>query len=406
MDGQSGIGERIRQLRQERSPRMTQRELAERAGVSVDVVSKLEQGVKQTALIGTLHRIAQALDVDLSALLAKPARIDTEDGGHGWRAGDSGGTAGVLAIRGALTSPYADAEPASVEELRGATEHAWRSYWSNRFDVLGALLPELIAQTRAAADPAVLSDVYGVTASLLVSLGHVDLGYLAMERALREAERSGDELRPAAVSGWLSWLLMHQTGPGPDQAQRLAVAEADRIEPRMGKASPAAVAVWGGLLVSAAVAAARKDQADEADELIHLAEVAAFRLDAGESTVRMDYWRPFGLPLVLMPATDIAVATGRPSRALELAARIPPDAEMPEATRARHLADVASAQTAMGRDAKAVDTLLRIERQAPNWMRYHSYPRTIIRELLERERRERTPRLRGLAVRMGIEAAA
>jgi len=30
------------------------------------------------------------------------------------------------------------------------------------------------------------------------------------------------------------------------------------------------------------------------------------------------------------------------------------------------------------------------------------YPRTIVRELLERERRSRTPRLRGLAQRLGV----
>lgn len=42
--GPSTIGERIKQLRVQGSPRMTQRELAERAGVSVDLISKLEQG--------------------------------------------------------------------------------------------------------------------------------------------------------------------------------------------------------------------------------------------------------------------------------------------------------------------------------------------------------------------------
>lgn len=400
MDGQSSIGERIRQLRQERSPRMTQRELAERAGVSVDTVSKLEQGVKQTALIGTLHRIAQALDVDVSALLARLARIDTEDGA----------TAGVVAIRRALTALYSEGEPAALGELRGSVNAAWSYYWTNRFDTLGALLPELIVQARAAGDSpeasAVRSDVYGVTASVLVHLGHVDLAYLAMERAVRSAEVSDDELRRAAVSGWMSWLLLHQTG-SYDQAQRLAVTEADRTEPRLETAPPQAIAVWGGLLVSAAVAAARNDRPAEADDLINLAETAAVRVGAqGYYEVSSHYERPFGVPLVLMQSVDIAVVTDRPGRALALAERMPPDADLPDAAKARHLADVAFAQTATGRDAKAVDTLLRIERQAPNWMRYQSYPRTIIRELLERERRARTPRLRGLAVRLGIEAAA
>lgn len=395
MDGKSSIGERIRQLRQERTPRMTQRELAERAGVSVDTVSKLEQGVKQTALIGTLHRIAGALDVDVSALLARPARVDTQEGGTG----------GVLAIRGALTALYTDAEPAPAAELSEAITSAWSCYWTNRFDTLGALLPELIAQARASEDPAAASDVYGVTASMLVHLGHIDLAFLAMERALREAERSGDELRGAALAGWMSWLLLHQTG-SYDQSQRLAVDTADDVEPRMSKAQERDLAVWGSLLVSAAVAAARNDRSDEADELIQVAEAAAVRMGGDQAAVTTHFERPFGMPLVFMQAVDIAVVTGRPGRALELARRMPPDADLPEASKARHLADVAYAQTQTGRDATAVDTLLAIERRAPNWMRYQSYPRTIVRELLERERRARTPRLRGLAIRLGVADAA
>jgi hypothetical protein len=35
----------------------------------------------------------------------------------------------------------------------------------------------------------------------------------------------------------MSWLLLHQTGSS-DQARRLAVEEADRVEPRLGKARP------------------------------------------------------------------------------------------------------------------------------------------------------------------------
>src|SRR6266508_1978749 len=93
--GPSTIGERIRQLRLQRDPQMTQRELAERAGVSVDLISKLEQGRKQTALLVSLHKIARALDVDASMLLARPSRIDVTDDAQDH---------GVLAIRRAITA--------------------------------------------------------------------------------------------------------------------------------------------------------------------------------------------------------------------------------------------------------------------------------------------------------------
>jgi transcriptional regulator with XRE-family HTH domain len=66
------IGERIKVLRYQQSPRMTQRELAERAGVSVDLIGKLEQGDRQSVLLPTLHKLAAALDVDATALLSRP----------------------------------------------------------------------------------------------------------------------------------------------------------------------------------------------------------------------------------------------------------------------------------------------------------------------------------------------
>ncbi|MCA1710056.1 MAG: helix-turn-helix domain-containing protein, partial [Actinobacteria bacterium] len=61
------VGERIRALR--RAALMTQDDLAVAAGVSTDLIRKLEQGRRQTASIGSLHRIARALDVSLGELL-------------------------------------------------------------------------------------------------------------------------------------------------------------------------------------------------------------------------------------------------------------------------------------------------------------------------------------------------
>jgi hypothetical protein len=180
------------------------------------------------------------------------------------------------------------------------------------------------------------------------------------------------------------------------------VEEADRIEPRLGKARPEQLSVWGSLLINGAVAAARDDQPAEADDLLNLAEVAATRLHAAGDIVRTDYETPFGSPQVIMQAVDVCVVTGRAARALAVARKMPPDAPLPLAARARHLADVAFAQTSLGKDREATDTLLAIERTAPHWMRYQPYPRTIVRELLERERRASTPQLRGLARRLGV----
>jgi transcriptional regulator with XRE-family HTH domain len=408
MDG--SIGERIRQLRYQRTPRMTQRDLAERAGVSVDLISKLEQGAKHSALVRTLRKIASALDVDAGTLLAGPQGLAVAD--------DDGG---VLAVREAITALWETGDPGDLEELRQSARYAWACYWTAKFDVLGGLLPGFIATARATAREtsapgahAALSDAYGVAASMLVHLGHLDLAYLGMERAIVAAERSQDELRHAAMSGWMSWLLLHQTGSQDGvqdpssrrapltQARQLAVQEADQIEPKLGKAPAEHISVWGSLLISAAVAAARDGQPGEADDILNLAEAAATRLDGTPPGVRLAYQSSFGMPLVVMQTVDVSVVTDRPARALKVSERMPQDSGLPLASKARHLADVAYARTRLGHDREAVEVLLEIERAASEWMRYQAYPRTIVRELLERERRARTPQLRGLAARLNV----
>ncbi len=400
MTSTGSIGERIRQLRKERMPTLTQRELAEKAGVSVDLISKLEQGTKQSALLVTLHKIAHALDVDVSAIVSRSVHIDVKGSGRE--------NAGILAVRRAITAIDEDGEPVGEEELGKSATLAWGNYWSNRFDALAGMLPDFITVSRATvretgstAAYEALSNAYGIAASMLVHLNNIDLGYVAMERAISAAGHTDDELRRAALHGWLSWILMHHTD-SIDTARRLAIREADAIEPRMKDATPEQISVWGTLLSRAATVAAREENASEADDIINLAEVAAVRLQGMNWSRSLYNQAPFGLPLVIMRTTEIAVITGRPERALTVAQRMPPDADMTLAERARHLADVAFAYTEVGKLRDAETTLYTIRRLAPKWMLYQSYPRFIVGELWEREKRARSKGLRDLAEWMRV----
>ncbi len=67
------IGQRIRQLRTERSgPRLTQEQLAERAEISVSFLSMIERGERAPHL-ETLEMLAGALEVPLEELFRGPA---------------------------------------------------------------------------------------------------------------------------------------------------------------------------------------------------------------------------------------------------------------------------------------------------------------------------------------------
>ena len=73
IDRQKLIGERIRQIREEKG--MTQAELAEKSGLSLPRISVIELGPTQMKLASFIH-IVEALQTSADSLL----RLDTEQG--------------------------------------------------------------------------------------------------------------------------------------------------------------------------------------------------------------------------------------------------------------------------------------------------------------------------------------
>src|SRR5205814_10400801 len=113
---ESGIGDRIARLRRRRD--LTQERLAEQAGLSVDIVRKLEQGVRRTARLATLNALARALDVEPSVLVGQPATFEVRGEGE---------QPSVLALRQAV-APVSDflgeerdpEEPPGIAALQAA----------------------------------------------------------------------------------------------------------------------------------------------------------------------------------------------------------------------------------------------------------------------------------------------
>jgi transcriptional regulator with XRE-family HTH domain len=129
--GPGTIGERIRQLRLRRAATMTQRELADRAGVSVDLVSKLEQGVKQTASLASLGRIAAALAVDVAVLLSRPSvpsAADASTAGPPPREGPLDLDAGVDAVEVARLAERSDIGPDTLDTVDVIVDRLCRDY--------------------------------------------------------------------------------------------------------------------------------------------------------------------------------------------------------------------------------------------------------------------------------------
>ena len=389
------IGERIAQLR---GTSMNARELAGAAGVAVDLIRKLEQGRRHTVSIGTVQRIARALDVDAADLLSAPRNLP-----------DPGGLSGAIAIRRALTpvddliGDEPDLEPITLDVARLAVTNGWGAHRAGRYELLGYILPTAIGQLRTTVRQAptaealdLAAQIHQIAACTLVPLGYVDAAHLALREALTLAAAGSDPLRAPALRGTLSWVLLTQGRYA--ESHRLAAATAAALALTGGSALPL-WSLYGSLLLTGAAAVARAGDRPAAGQLLDEATQVADRTGN-----RNDYELAFGPDQVLMQTVDVEVASGNYAAGLTAAEEMPKGAALPVAARARHLSDIALAHVRLGHDGEALEALLAMERIAPTWTRYQSQARQIVHELRERAANPR--HLTNLAWRLGIVARA
>ncbi|MEU3625711.1 hypothetical protein BS329_38680 [Amycolatopsis coloradensis] len=368
--------------RKRKNVKLTQRELAERAGLSLGTIRALEQALRSGS-IGTLQAIAHALDVTIADLLAKAKALpgDTPD-------------SGIVAIRRVLTSVddllddvVETDEPVSLQTASRDSTYAWGAYWGGRYEELSALLAQAMIRARAAehasstkdreAAADKLAQLYQVASCTLVHLGHPDTAWLAWDRAKQAAKRGSDPLRISALHGSASWLLL--TEGRYEDAVKVAIQTAEKIEVA-GKASLPQLSVYGQLMLSAATATGRnvklRTRAEKAADFLQEARAMAER--TGE---RNDYESAFGRNQVIMQTADVQVVTEQYSKVLRTARQMPRDAGLPLAARSRHLTDVAFAQTRLGMDDHASNTVLSISASAPDWISHQTLYKHVVGEL-------------------------
>ncbi len=370
---------------------MTQEELAERAGLSRELIAKIEQGRRQSVRLSTLTRLAQTLDISLSELADNRPRLD----------GDRDG-ASILAIRDVLLSPALlpgidsdddDGEPASLPQLNAAVGRAVEAYWNGQFGPLAAMIPGLIGEARitwhAIGVPAVepLTRAYDITAALMVHLGKEDLAAIAAERAAATAAAGNDGLLHASMRGTYSWVLLHQGRL--DEAEHLAADAANAIEPAFS-APVDHIAAWGSLLMTALAPAAAAGR--DVTDYIAFASSGAKRIGHRVKVFNTT----FAPASVAVQAVHAYAVLREPGRALQ-AARVVDLDELPGTiSQGRHLLDVAQAHVDARHSQAATATLDRARAMAPVWFRHQGVARSLVLELCEQQRRL-TPALRELA---------
>ncbi|MEU3186726.1 helix-turn-helix transcriptional regulator [Streptomyces sp. NPDC006923] len=378
------LGRALRRLR--RLASLTQEELAERSGVSVDVIRQLEQRRKHSARLPTLHALANGLGVELTTLLGDPPAVSSTRENDGPR---------FVAVRRAIMPVLWGPEPEpagpdfSLDRLRERIADGWTRYHAAEFDTVMEALPHVLSDARAVAASRDVDDRgAGFTAlgkalqlagHVAVRMGKTDLALTSLERAADAAGQSSDPLLLPMIVNSMAWTYQRQGRL--EDALSVALRTADDMVNAGRDATADGLKVWGALIMSAATSAARSGDYERAAAMMERAEKEAVRVsnlpDGGDNRMVS----VFSLSSVRIERVRLAVQYGHPEDALALAKGMRLSKDTPPSWRTWLLLDVARAHTDIGDAAGAVKTLESLRRVAPAWMQHHTLAVAIVRDL-------------------------
>ncbi|WP_445401101.1 helix-turn-helix domain-containing protein [Streptomyces sp. LE64] len=414
------IGEVIRQARVLR--RRSQKDVAADLGYHQSKMSRLENG-RGTQDITMLREVARVLDIPPDHLglapdpLAGPFTPETEDMRR--RRLLAAGAA-VLAVP---ATPLAPAHPELIQSLlpgpgsafteavgdlphlRKQTANARRLFCTCDYAALERTLPGLIGQLRRAVadDPGssdlsgLLATVYQTSASLLLKQSDLGNAWLAVGRAMAEAERSGDPVVLASSVRVQAHLLTRDGHSA--QAVTLVRHSADQLTGSYDRRSPEYLAALGLLLLRGVTAASTGgDRSATEDFLAEARDVAHY-----VSLDRPDAWANFSPTNVTLHGISAMVVFGDAGVALDAARplmrrHIP----VPE-RRAALWVETARAYNQQGRLADGYQALRIAESCAAQDIRRPAV-RELVADMAARDRRRTLPELHHFSRRLGVPA--
>lgn len=401
------IAQRIRGWRLERG--MTQQVLADRATLDRSYITKIENGQSRLDSRSTIDAIAAALGVSYADLTGQPLHPDTPAArvAH----------AHVHRLRGALLSSSlgdgGDAPLRPLAELAEVVDRCSAAWQECDYAAAAAGLDSAITSLHATlADPdtdmagreraafqlVLALDVATWTARVL---GYYDLAYALSSRQVEVALTQGHLPHLLGLARFTQALTVSATGTGPDPVRRVALRLAERaideLAPQVGRDGGRRQEVLGMLHLAAmrTAVAAGSDGADHLTEARRLAE------RTGETTSMRLYFGPTNVAIWEVHA---AVERREGGRTAEIAQRVDLGAIPSRARRTmywRHYG-LGLAQD-RGRQAEAVQALLRAEREAPGKLRLDPLAREAVGHMLQHARaRAGGPHLARLARHAGV----
>lgn len=398
-----GIGANIAAHR--RAGAVTQQQLAELIGKSVQWVRGVEQGRLHAERLTDLVRISQVLQCRLEDLIGRP--IDRLAPGSK-PAGEA-----IVAIREAIMRaavPEISPDPAaSMDDISERVASAWTVWHSSptAHTVLGRLLPSLVVDATAAhrAGPdrrsaaRVLSGAYQITRQWLHHIPDADLAWIAADRAM-SAAREADDPHLIALGAWALSASYRRAGQ-QEEATRLCLLAADQLKSLIDQShpDPQLLADFGMLHLAASVSAAQSDEDGRAWAFHEVADEAARALGS-----HYDPWTAFGRGNVDIHGLAIRAELGRADDVVEYSARLDISRMPSVERRTAALINTARGFVRRGEDEAAALVLLDAERISEEEVRDSTLVRELVRQLLHRDRARARPHVRGLAQRIGLVA--
>ncbi|MYX67326.1 MULTISPECIES: helix-turn-helix domain-containing protein [unclassified Streptomyces] len=360
------VGRRIAYYRSVARPKMTQQQLADRAGVALGTIRKIERG-ERGVTDSTLDAIACALGVDPSRLVADREHVST-------RIRDA------LPALSAVIATYDmpdDGPVRPLPELRAAVAQAtvWRL--SAQYLQIARTIPDLLAElarAAAASSPATAQEVAGLLVAAYRAADAVAYKYQARDLSARLIE-----LMRWAVPNARDPLLAATVGYVRTEvyfAARAHAAGLRALEQAIDACPPPveaeAVAARGALHMRAAVIAGRADQGDAAEA--HLTEARRLGDRAREGVYQ---GTAFGPDSVRIHEVSVAVSLGNEhvQRAFDVAREWKPPAGLPAERRSGFYIELARAQLWGGLADDAFESLKVARRIAPQHTREHPWVR-------------------------------
>ncbi|SFF70720.1 Helix-turn-helix domain-containing protein [Actinacidiphila alni] len=412
------IGEIFRRARV--LARRSQTEVAAALGYHQSKVSRLEQG-RGTQDLRVLRAVADELRVPLHTLgLAPPPTADrperdTPEDMHR----RTFLAAGVVPLVGPSAQPTrptgelvrsllpgADSAAGTGEEdlrrLEIRMSRLRALFTSCDYARLELELPALIADLRQVAGTScdaagLLAAAYQTSASLLLKHGDHGHAWLAVGRAMGEAERSGDPVVVASSVRVHAHLLARENHAA--QAVTLIRHVVDQMSGAYDLKSSRHLAVLGMLLLRGVTASALAGSRNSVrDFLTEARDVAARMPDSTQDT-----WSNFGRVNVELHAVNASVVLGDAGLALDAARplmrrHIP----VPE-RRAALWTDAAHAYSQQGRLADGYQALRIAESCAPQDVGRPAV-RALVADMAARDRRRTLPQLHHFARQLGVSA--